>query len=58
MSMINYPALFVTLATLFLLIVHAVVPSAMLAFAFVILMSLVITAGIFCRVENHGEHRT
>lgn len=58
MTMINYPALFVTLAMILLLLVHAVMPSAMLAFAFVILMSLAITADIFYHVENRGEHRT
>ena len=55
MSMMNYPALFVTLATLSMLLLHKFVPSAMLASAVVILMSLVITVGICFRMENHVE---
>lgn len=53
MSTMNYPAFFVTIATVFLLIVHTIAPSAMLALASVILVPLAITACVFIYLEGH-----
>lgn len=55
--MMNYPAFFVTLATTCLLIVHTIAPSAMLALAFVILVSLAATAAVFACLEGHRYHK-
>ena len=53
MSMMNYPAFFVTLTTIFLLIVHPIAPFSVLALAFVILAALAITAGTFTYLDGH-----
>ena len=53
MSMMNYPAFFVTLTTIFLLIVHTIAPFSVLALAFATLAALTITASTFTYLEGH-----
>ena len=52
MSMINYPAFFVTLATIFLLVVHTLAQSTLFPIAFVVLLPLGITVGLFKYLEG------
>ena len=53
MSVMNDSAFFVTLAAIFLLVMHTLVPSALLTMALVVLLPLAITAGLFRYLEGH-----
>ena len=53
---LNYSAIYVMLATIFMLMVHMIDPSAILAMILVVLIPLVITIGLLDFFEVH-EYR-
>lgn len=52
----NYAAIYVTLATFFMLVVHALAPSAILAMIFAVLVPVIITIMLVKSFEVH-EYR-
>ena len=49
----NYSAIYVTLATIFLLCVHTFVPSAIFSIILVVLVPLILTVGLLRFFEEH-----
>ena len=53
---LNYSAIYVMLATIFMVMVHVIAPNAILALVMVLLVPLFITIGIFDFFESHKNN--